>query len=324
MPDPDDTASSWPGLLGQVNKTFDLIRDVFGYALPGAVFLAIGLISRRYTLDALDHLLSPYTLTAWAAFIVVVAASYAAGNVMAAIVYMPIGLFKWGVWMYYRHLGDRYAFNKNSTEVNVGGVPIAGGRTAGITYWQAQNDKAGVVIKRRVLNTTDKDISVGGETIGAGKTANITVQVALNLPAGVVLHDPDPPQGSVRDWLVNNPTEVTPRTLERRLGNQNLFKTLDRRETLNVMSGSMAAALLSGYCVFYRYCAYWQIKRILFWGGAIALVQFLTGLSHIRRVLQAVHMAKVPDESPGPDFPKLVADLMDATTAALKKYADKG
>jgi hypothetical protein len=102
---PDDTtksgsASTWPALVDQINQTFNLVRDVFGYALPGGVFLAVGLISKRFTLVQVQSLLSPYHLPAWAAFVAVVAACYPIGTVMAAAAYMPFMLSKTAVWLW--------------------------------------------------------------------------------------------------------------------------------------------------------------------------------------------------------------------------------
>lgn len=85
------------------------------------------------------------------------------------------------------------------------------------------------------------------------------------------------------------------------------------------MAGSMAAALLAGYYVFCRW--HWDFTTMLFWGGLITLIQFLTGLSHLRRVLKATHSAQVTPPTPDPDFPQLFADLVTAATAALKRFA---
>ncbi len=98
-----DSVGSWPGLLDEVNKTFNLMRDVFGYALPGGAFLAIGLVSGRFNLWEVQNLLKPYQLPAWAALIALVAACYPVGTVMAAAAYMPFMVAKYWVWMRYRH-----------------------------------------------------------------------------------------------------------------------------------------------------------------------------------------------------------------------------
>jgi hypothetical protein len=287
MPDPEDTASSWPGLFGQLNRTFDLIRDIFGYAMPGAVFLTIGLASRSYTVGDIERLLSPYTLRPWAAFIAVVTACYAAGIVMAATAYMPIGLIKYVVWMCYRHGRRPDSKARNESEVDV-------------------------------TNITGSQLSAGWKIIYPYETIRLQAAEASKFPPEKVVIDPV--GGSWRDWLVNNPTEVTSRTLEMRRRDSKLFNTLDRRETLTLASGSMAAALLLGYYLFYH-CPQWSLSEIIRWGGCIALIQFATGISHVRRVLQAISRTKpVP---PDPDFKKLIEGLVSTANDTLKKYSGR-
>ena len=245
----DNDASSWPGFIAQLNKTFMLVRDAFGYALPGAVFWGIGLVSGRYTLCEIQCLLLPYHLPPWAGFLGAVAASYAAGTLMAATIYMPFGVAKYLIWFWNTHW------------------PIAESPPKPSHWWQLRWWRF-----RR----------------GAQK------------------------------WLIYNPTEVTPKILEIRAQQGTLLDTLDRRETLNVMSGSMAAALLAGWYVFYY--AKWQFPQIVLWGGMIAAVSFLTGLSHLRRVGKAVVEAKV-EKPNSTDLEKLFGDLMTAATAWLNKQA---
>jgi hypothetical protein len=98
-----DSVGTWPGLVDQINKTFNLVRDAFGYALPGGAFLAVGLISGQFNLWQVRNLLAPYELPAWAAFVAIVAACYPVGTVMAAFAYMPFMLLKYAYWMRQRH-----------------------------------------------------------------------------------------------------------------------------------------------------------------------------------------------------------------------------
>ncbi|MGB0064167.1 MAG: hypothetical protein WBP85_06955, partial [Terracidiphilus sp.] len=56
----DSNANSWPGFLSELTKSFLILRDIFGYALPGAVFFAIGLLSGNIKLQQLQSLLQPY------------------------------------------------------------------------------------------------------------------------------------------------------------------------------------------------------------------------------------------------------------------------
>jgi hypothetical protein len=243
----DDTskgasASTWPALVDQINQTFNLVRDVFGYALPGGVFLAVGLISKRFTLAQVQSLLSPYHhLPAWVAFVAVIAACYPIGTVMAAAAYMPFMLSKTAVWL-----------------------------------WAAVH-----------------------EPPARG------VQAALTL------------------WLTSHPTEVTPRILLIRAHHPKLLDTLDRRETLALLAGSLTTALLGGWYVFC--CAQWSFAKIIFWAGIIALIQFLTGLGHLRRVAKATYeandaLAAEAKASPknAPD-PSQLDSLVKAATDALNR-----
>jgi hypothetical protein len=92
---PDDAAQGWPGLLSELQKSFNLLRDVFGYAMPGAVFLSIGLLSGRISLRQFAQLLYPYQLPAWGAVIFLVIVCYVVGQVLAAIAYTPANLRKY-------------------------------------------------------------------------------------------------------------------------------------------------------------------------------------------------------------------------------------
>jgi len=80
---------SWPGFLSELTKSFLILRDIFGYALPGSVFLAIGILSGRLKLEQLQTLLQPYQdkIPWWLALIVGIAACYTVGHLMAQIAY---------------------------------------------------------------------------------------------------------------------------------------------------------------------------------------------------------------------------------------------
>src|SRR2546426_9085380 len=98
MANSTDSVSSWPGLLSQLNKTFLLIRDLFGYALPGGVFLAVGVISKRFTLVEVQNLLNWYHPPIWALLIILIATCYVVGDILATITYLPIAIRKWWQW----------------------------------------------------------------------------------------------------------------------------------------------------------------------------------------------------------------------------------
>ncbi len=102
MADSGDSASSWPGLVGSLNKTFNLLRDAFGYALPGAVFLVIAIMAKKgghggFSLQEVKDAV-PFAVSPWACLLVGIAACYAIGDVLAAIAYSLISLGKWIQW----------------------------------------------------------------------------------------------------------------------------------------------------------------------------------------------------------------------------------
>jgi amino acid transporter len=89
MADSGDSASSWPGFLSELGKSFLVLRDVFGYALPGAVFLGVGLVCHRFSLrDVQYYIFDTYHPPAWLAAVAALGACYAIGHVMAAIAYL--------------------------------------------------------------------------------------------------------------------------------------------------------------------------------------------------------------------------------------------
>jgi hypothetical protein len=239
----DGSVDSWPGLLGELNKNFLLLRDVFGYAMPGGVFFAVGLVSGRISLCQLKCLLWPYDPPMWVVFLLGVVACYVVGNILAGTAYMPFSVAKYIVWMVNRH-------------------------------W---------------------------------------------FPWPVTKPPTDPPEGSWRDWLINNPTEVSAKVLVIPLRNPGLLDTLERRETLVILGGSTAVAFFGGWLFFYA----WPISAscIFLIASAILSLQFLTGLSHVRRVAKETVAADLLATPPAPDpnFAKLLASLIDAATAYLKK-----
>jgi len=219
MSNSSDSVNSWPGFLAQLNKTFLLIRDILGYTLPGAVFLAIGIISKRISLDEVQNLLHPFQPSALATFILFVGTCYIAGKIMASIAYSPIAIWKW---------------------------------------MQAHNSR-----------------------------------IATALAVGSWFENHSEP---IANLLRDNPTEVTPDLLEIRERHAGFFVELDRRETLLLLSGATAAALLAGWAVFYRLRL--QPSTLFLSGGVILVIQFLTGPSHLRRVRNAIRKAtKIADSA---------------------------
>ena len=262
MPDSSDSSSSWPGFLSELNKTFGLIRDVFGYALPGGVFLAIAVMAKRaghggFSLSDVKTAV-PFHIPAWLAFLALLAACYAIGDVLAAIAYMPVGLMKWFQWLPLKRFfyADETVFKAWLDEKYTEEGPNKGKDKGHRTRYARYND---------------------------------------------------------------NPTEVTDDLLAIRLRHPEFFLTLDRRETLELMSGSMCIALLGGWLIFY--IGEWRAITVLPIAGIILLIQFLTGLSHLRRVRRAIRSADkmVPsDTDSGGDLKSVLQQLTNALSPRLQ------
>jgi hypothetical protein len=100
MAEKTNSSASWADVVNQLVTSFSVLRDIFGYALPGLVFLGIGILSHRITLQALHDLLTPYNPPWWALVALLVAAAYAIGHILASIAYMRIDA--WKALLYWR------------------------------------------------------------------------------------------------------------------------------------------------------------------------------------------------------------------------------
>ncbi len=89
-----DSAQTWSGLISELQKSFNLLRDVFGYAMPGAVFLSIGLMSGRIKVRQVSELLAPLTVPTWAIVALLIIVCYVVGQVLAAVAYTPSNILK--------------------------------------------------------------------------------------------------------------------------------------------------------------------------------------------------------------------------------------
>jgi hypothetical protein len=90
-----DSGSTWADVVKSLMDTFQLLRDIFGYALPGMVFAGIGVASGRIQLQHIENLFLPYHPPNWALAGLGVTACYIIGHLLASIAYLPIDLHKW-------------------------------------------------------------------------------------------------------------------------------------------------------------------------------------------------------------------------------------
>lgn len=113
--DKTEAVNSWAGVVAELIKSFLILRDIFGYALPGAVFLGIGVLTGRIRLQSLQDLSQPYHPPIWVALVLLVGACYAVGQVLAAFAYLPIDVCKW--WKSAQNPDDGWLRN-HPTEVD--------------------------------------------------------------------------------------------------------------------------------------------------------------------------------------------------------------
>jgi hypothetical protein len=95
MANSGDSGATWADIVKSLMDTFQLLRDIFGYALPGLVFAGIGVASGRIQLQHIENLFLPYHPPNWALVGLGVAACYVMGHLLASIAYLPIDIHKW-------------------------------------------------------------------------------------------------------------------------------------------------------------------------------------------------------------------------------------
>ena len=94
---PEESSSSWTKLLADLVRGFILLRDVFGYLLPGVLFLLIGAQSGHLSSFADVSRLSSMDLPRWVVVLLLLVISYMIGHFLVATFYfIPdlIGLIK--------------------------------------------------------------------------------------------------------------------------------------------------------------------------------------------------------------------------------------
>jgi len=83
--------SGWSGLLIDLVRNFLLLRDIFGYVLPGIVFLLLGTLSGRFLIPDWLGILD---LSFWEKLIVFLILALVSGHVLVSISYIPGDLLK--------------------------------------------------------------------------------------------------------------------------------------------------------------------------------------------------------------------------------------
>jgi hypothetical protein len=107
-----DSGSTWADVVKSLMDTFQLLRDIFGYALPGLVFAGIGVASGRIELQRVHDLFKPYDPPMWVLAGLGIAACYVTGHLLACIAYFHIDM-----WKLHKRNDAEYLRN-HPTEVN--------------------------------------------------------------------------------------------------------------------------------------------------------------------------------------------------------------
>lgn len=91
------------------------------------------------------------------------------------------------------------------------------------------------------------------------------------------------------EWLADYPTEVNARDLYLRHYFPEIFRELDRRETLAMLLYACVAALVLGWLVFFIFHP--SFADVIIWTAILVFLDTLTTMSHLSRVRKAVHAA---------------------------------
>jgi FtsH-binding integral membrane protein len=108
----NDSGASWADIVKTLLDTFQLLRDVFGYALPGLVFAGIGVATGRIQLQQIHDFFKPYDPPIWVLVALGIAACYVIGHLLACIAYLRID-----IWKAY-HRRDTKLLEEHPTEVD--------------------------------------------------------------------------------------------------------------------------------------------------------------------------------------------------------------
>jgi hypothetical protein len=100
-------AATWPAFLSELTKNFLILRDIFGYVLPGLIVLVIGLIWKSPFLDQVRLRVEDFDFPMWLQVLVGLVICYTIGHVMAALAY-----FRYNKWMHRYVHPRKYLFAK--------------------------------------------------------------------------------------------------------------------------------------------------------------------------------------------------------------------
>jgi len=104
---------------GATRQVLGALRDVLWYALPGGLFISMGVVSGRVSLAHVGELIAPYHPASWALGLLLIAACYLVGHLLAAIANLRADFWK------LIHVNDPDWLAEYPTEVNARDVYLA-------------------------------------------------------------------------------------------------------------------------------------------------------------------------------------------------------
>jgi len=250
----DEGSSGWPGLFAYLNKTFDLLRDIFGYALPGLVFFAICVAAAHPTLTLVHEKLKPYEPNTWAQGLLAAAGCYAMGHILIMLAYLPIDLFKLALFLL--AFGARFIDN--------------------FRRWLERRAD-----RKAEENKAEDNKKEGKQPKDRGRIYRLLSRLDWSIAAKFC-----------DDVMATVPTEVPPDIIRIRRSHPEFFPVWDRRETMAMAIGGLAMALLLGgiYNCYYvhRFWGHIYHTWLLPALGLILWFDFFTAMLHLVRLRAAI------------------------------------
>lgn len=291
MAESSDSGSSWPGLLSELTKGFLILRDVFGYALPGAVFLGMGLICRRFSLaDIRYYVLNGYHPPGWLSAIVALGACYVIGHVMAVLAYLP---YNWK-------------------------------RANLVSLLQKLKDLV------RKINTKLEEMERHGSRNGAedsnkedqAEIIRLLQEMKKLLEQLVEMQTKAGPQNSAGKNIDNDYSELIRIRAER----PEFLIEFDRQSTMTMLRGSAGAALLLGAIFFWWLPNTPQLGWFSAWAGGLLLLLFwFSAMPHTDKLRNSTVEAAAQSEAdakPASGTSSL-KQVLDDTVKILSAVRDK-
>lgn len=110
------SSSSWSDLLLQLIRSFVLLRDIFGYLLPGAAFLLIGSVLGQLSMFGRLSWLGNEESHPWLFALVLAVISYVVGQFVVTTSYLPGDIPRTVAEVWYKLSGKRPETNEEEAQ----------------------------------------------------------------------------------------------------------------------------------------------------------------------------------------------------------------